>query len=197
MTEKPCPYKYDGIQCRIEFGHDGDHDAVVQSRTTSYPVGWEYPDHLRERDTRLGYVPCNARHPKSVDIEGAWETNADCEREIDHEGAHEADFRRTYDSPVEHLHWEEGTGWGDPEDDVPDPSASSRPVPSEVVAERERRSTMPTYLVSFRAGEAVQRIEVLAVECNGDSLLLRTPDDDILYPAGSWGAVRMEPTRWS
>lgn len=195
MTTKPCPYKFDGIQCRVEFGHEGDHDAVVQSRTTSYPVGWEYPDHLRERDLRLGFVPCAARHPKSVDIEGVWDTNADCEREIEHEGAHEADFRRTYDSPVEHLHWEEGTGWGDPEDEE-DAPASSREVPVGVMAERSRRADMETYLISFRSGEQVQRLEVIAVECNGDSLLLRTPDDDILYPAGSWGPVRMEPTQW-
>lgn len=182
-----CPYKIDGLRCEKDFGHEEGHLHTIRRKDKDdLPIAWPYADYLREADVERGFVRCGSYHPGDADLT--------CSLPIGHEGQHE------------------GTGWDDQAlaataiawtDDwePPAPEAVEEPkreVPEQVAAERVRRAGMPQYLISFqRKDSGIERQEVVGVEYEpGGALLIRTRDDDVLMPPGSWGPVRMEPTRW-
>lgn len=182
-----CPYKFDRLPCQREFGHTGDHSLVIaRPDREDIPITWDYPSVLRAQDIERGFVPCQTPHPADVDLT--------CDRPVDHTGDHEGDGWDDEALETKHVHW--GDDWGLKQDE-PEPEKPKRPVPEQVVAERARRAEMPTHLMAMqRPDGGIERHEIIDAQVADGSLLIRTTDEDVIMPPGSWGPLRIEPTPW-
>lgn len=181
-----CPYRVDGLRCEKDFGHEEDHLHVIRRKDKDdLPIAWPYPEYLRDADMARGFARCQFPYPADADVS--------CDRPTGHEGDHEGTMWNEDTLSSEPVLWDD-LWTGEPE---PAPEPPKREVPVAVMAERSRRADMPTYLIAYQATNGtIERHEVLSVSHDAGSLLLRTPDEDILIPPGSWGALRMEPTPW-